>query len=90
MAAPHARRQKRTSGDVENCHARLVSHDVFFKGSLPASQQVPVAQRVREVVTPYVIAEDEWSLTVRPGDGEADLCLSDDSMMANHISGSDP
>lgn len=68
----------------------LVSYDVFFQEFSAGEPSGTGGAKVREVVSPYVIAEDEWSLTVRMGDGEADLYLSHDSMMANHISGSNP
>lgn len=45
---------------------------------------------MRQVLAPYVIEESESFLRVRIGDGEADIYLRDDEMMANHVSGEDP
>lgn len=43
-----------------------------------------------EVLAPHIIERSGSFLRVRVGDGEADVYLRDDGMMANHISGRDP
>ena len=45
---------------------------------------------MRRVLAPHVAEEDGSFLRVRFGDGEADIYLSDDGMMANHVSGRNP
>lgn len=45
---------------------------------------------MREVLAPHIIEETEAFSRVRVGDGEADVYLRDDGMMANHVSVRDP
>lgn len=45
---------------------------------------------MRLVLAPYIVNEDGTFLRVRFGDGEADIDLRVDGMMANHITGRDP
>jgi len=47
---------------------------------------------MREVVAPHIRREDERHdlVLIEIGDGSAELYLSDDSMMATHVSGRDP
>lgn len=45
---------------------------------------------MRTALAPHVTQEDDSFLHVRFGDGEADLYLQHDGMMANHVSGRDP
>lgn len=45
---------------------------------------------MRQVFAPHVVEQSGSFFRLRIGDGEADVSLSDDGMMANHISGRDP
>lgn len=45
---------------------------------------------MREVLAPHVTKKSGSFVHVRVGDGEADIYLGDDGMMANHVSGQDP
>lgn len=45
---------------------------------------------MRRILAPQIVEEDGTFLRVRFGDGEADIYLRDDGMMASHISGRDP
>lgn len=67
-----------------------MSYDVFFQGFIAGEQSSGGGVRMREVLSPYAIAEEGASLRVRIGDGEADLILSEDGMLASHVSGRDP
>jgi hypothetical protein len=69
-----------------------VSFDVFFQRF---DQGAPVpggGSRMREVLAPYIKREepDTSFLLIEVGDGDADVYLSNDDMMANHITGRDP
>jgi hypothetical protein len=65
-----------------------MSYDVFFQGFIAGEPSGICGAKMREVMAPHVISQDgAHFLRVRFGDGEADLYLFEDGMMANHISG---
>lgn len=66
-----------------------MSFDVFFQGFAGDSSERGGVE-MREVLAPYIVESSEDFFRVRAGDGEADIYLRDDGMMANHISGRDP
>lgn len=68
----------------------VVSFDVFFQGFIAGESSEGGGAQMREMLAPHVTEEDRSSLHVRFGDGEADIYLNDDRMMANHVSGRDP
>jgi len=47
---------------------------------------------MRRVLAPHIVREEPENsfVLVRHGDGEADIYLSPDAMMANHVTGTDP
>lgn len=68
-----------------------MSYDVFFQGFIAGEASGIGGAKMLEVMAPHVISQEgAHFLQVRFGDGEADLYLSEDGMMANHISGRDP
>ncbi|MDN5792234.1 MAG: hypothetical protein L0H22_04140 [Brevibacterium aurantiacum] len=67
-----------------------MSYDVFFQGFVAGESSGHRWGRMRNVVAPHVSAQAGAWLQVRFGDGDADLYLSEDGMMANHISGRAP
>jgi hypothetical protein len=69
-----------------------VSYDVYFQRFLDGSAVPGGGDEMRRVLAPHVTQEDPASsyTLVELGDGSADVYLSDDSMMANHIHGRDP
>lgn len=67
-----------------------MSVDLFFQGFVAGESSERGGAEMRGVLAPHIIEEGETFLRVRFGDGEADVYLSDDGMMANHISGRDP
>ena len=67
-----------------------MSYDVFFQGFIAGEASGLGGAKMREVIAPHVISQEGGHIRVRFGDGEADLYLSEDGMMANHISGRDP
>jgi hypothetical protein len=67
-----------------------MSYDVFFQGFLAGEASGLGGAQMREVMAPHVISQEGAQVRIRFGDGEADLYLSEDGMMANHISGHDP
>ena len=67
-----------------------MSFDVFFQGFLAGASSERGGVQMREVLAPHISEEDVTFLRVRVGDGEADIYLRDDGMMANHIAGRDP
>lgn len=67
-----------------------MSFDVFFHGFVAGEASGLGGAQMREVVSPHVISRAGALVHIRSGDGEADLYLSEDGMMANHISGRDP
>lgn len=67
-----------------------MSLDVFFQGFIAGESSERGGTEMRAVLAPHVIEEDASFLRIRVGDGEADVYLRDDGMMANHVSGQDP
>jgi hypothetical protein len=69
-----------------------MSFDVFFQRFAHGDSVPGGGAEMRAAVAPYVVMDDPAHEFVRiaVGDGEADLYLSDDDMMANHVSGADP
>ena len=67
-----------------------MSFDVFFQGFIAGESSEHGGAQMREVLAPHVIEKSGSFLRVRVGDGEADVHLRDDGMMANHVSGHDP
>lgn len=67
-----------------------MSFDVFFQGFIAGESSERGGPEMRQVLAPHVTTEDGSFLHVRFGDGEADVYLNDDGMMANHVSGRDP
>jgi hypothetical protein len=67
-----------------------VAFDVFFQGFIAGKSSERGGAEMRQVLAPPVTKRSGSSLRVRVGDGEADLYLDDDGMMANHSSGRDP
>lgn len=52
---------------------------------------MPVERRFAAVLQPFVSStQADHHLLISYGDGTADIYLSDDGMMANHIAGHDP
>jgi hypothetical protein len=67
-----------------------VSFDVFFQGFNAGESSERGGADMCEALAPHVIERSGSLLRVRVGDGEADIHLHDEGMMANHISGLDP
>lgn len=67
-----------------------MSFDVFFQGFIAGESSERGGAEMSETLAPHVIERSGSFLRVRVGDGEADVYLRDDGMMANHISGQDP
>lgn len=67
-----------------------MSFDVSFQGFLAGESSARGGTQMREVLAPHISQQSESFLRLRVGDGGADIYLSDDGMMANHISGRDP
>lgn len=69
-----------------------MSFDVYFQGFRDgdAAPEDGSGARVRELLEPHIVSEDEWSLLVAYGDGTARIYLDGDGMMANHVSDNDP
>lgn len=66
-----------------------MSFDVFFQGFIAGESSERGGPEMRQVLAPHVTTEDGSFLHVQFGDGEADVYLNDDGMMANHVSGRD-
>lgn len=64
--------------------------DVFFQGFIAGESSEHGGSEMRRVLAPHAIEKKGSFLHVRVGDGEADIYLSDDGMMASHVSGQDP
>jgi hypothetical protein len=67
-----------------------MSLDVFFQGFIAGESAQSGGLQMREALARYVVEMDGSFLRIRVGDGHADIYLSDDGMMANHITGIDP
>ena len=66
-----------------------MSYDVFFQGFVAGGSSGQGGPEMAKVLRAYV-AESRGSFRrLRVGDGGADLYLSDDGMIANHIEGHD-
>lgn len=68
-----------------------MSFDVFF-GGFAHGQPVGGGELVRAALDPYIVGEEteHGYLEIGVGDGRADIYLGAESMMANHVSGSEP
>ncbi|MBZ5736780.1 hypothetical protein [Nocardioides mangrovi] len=66
-----------------------MSFDVHLQGFAAGEASGTGGDLARSTLAPYVVREDGAFLLVRHGDGEADVYLHDDGMMANHLSGRD-
>ena len=66
-----------------------MSFDVFFQGFLAGQSSRRGGAQMREVLAPHVVERRDTFLHVRFGDGEADVYVDDDAMMAHHVSGQD-
>lgn len=64
-----------------------MSLDVFFQGFLAGESSERGGAQMHALLSPHITEREGSLLRVRVGDGEADIYLSDDGMMANHISG---
>lgn len=67
-----------------------MSFDIFFQGFIAGESSEDGGAQMRAVLAPHVVKEDESFLRLRIGDGQADIYLMGDGMMANHVSGQDP
>lgn len=67
-----------------------MSFDVFFQGFIAGESSERGGAEMRQVLAPHVIERSGSFLRVAVGDGEADVYVDDDGMMANRISGRDP
>ena len=67
----------------------VVSFDVFFQGFIAGESSARGCSRMRDVLLPHAIETKGSFLRLRVGDGEADIHLSDDGMIANHVTGRD-
>ena len=69
-----------------------MSFDVFFQG-FDKGEPVPGGgSRMRDVLAPCIKREEPGTsfLLIEVGDGDADVYLDDDDMLANHVTGRDP
>lgn len=66
-----------------------MSFDVFFQGFIAGESSERGGAEMLEVLASHIIEKSGSFLRVRVGDGEADVYLRDDGMMANHIAGRD-
>ena len=66
-----------------------MSFDVFFQGFVAGEASEQGGSEMARVLAPYVRESPGPFLRLQYGDGGADVYLSDDSMMANQISGED-
>lgn len=69
-----------------------MSFDVYFQGFTDGEPVLGGGVRMRQVLEPFIVREepDHRFALVEYGDGTIDVYLSDDGMMANHISGEEP
>ena len=67
-----------------------MTFDIIFQGFIAGESSEQGGSQMREILAPHVTDEDGSFLRVRFGDGDADIYLGDDRMMANHVSGRDP
>ena len=73
-------------------HGLLVSFDVFFQGFADGDARPGGGERMLAVLRPFIVREDPESSyrQIVYGNGEAEVYLRDDGMMANHVSGTEP
>lgn len=66
-----------------------MSFDVFFQGFRHGDTETGGGHLMREVLQPYIAREEPEHrfVLVRTSDGEADVYLGEDGMMANHVQG---
>ena len=67
-----------------------MSYDVFFQGFNAGESSGKGGAETRAVLAPHADRQEHSFLHIRYGDGEADVYLEDDGMMANHITGREP
>ena len=67
-----------------------MSFDVFFQGFAAGESSDGGGTEMRRILAPHITQEDGPFLRVMVGDGEADVYLNDDGMMANEVTGRDP
>lgn len=69
-----------------------MSFDVFFQGFVGGDAAAGGGPEMRGVLEPHIVEEEPEHdfVQIRVGAGSADLYLSDDSMMANHVVGDEP
>jgi hypothetical protein len=67
-----------------------VSFDVVFQGFIAGEPAESGSAEMLAVLAPHVTERRGTFLRVQVGDGTADVYLSDDGMVANHVSGLDP
>lgn len=67
-----------------------MSYDVFFQGFNAGESSGSGAAEMRAILSPHVDRQEHSFLHISYGDGEADVYLGDDGMMANHITGREP
>lgn len=67
-----------------------MSYDVFFQGFNAGESSGSGAAEMRAVLAPHADRQEQSFLHVRYGDGEADVYLEDDGMLAHHITGREP
>ena len=68
----------------------LMSFDVYFQRFREGDAEPGGGNEMRQVLEPFIVREEREFAEVAYGDGSADVYLSDDGMMANHISGERP
>ncbi|UQX89263.1 hypothetical protein M6D93_04480 [Jatrophihabitans telluris] len=67
-----------------------MSYDLFFQGFIAGESAGSRRSEMLAVLAPHIAERRGAFLRIEIGDGAADIYLSDDGMMANHISGTDP
>ena len=67
-----------------------MSLDVFFQGFIAGESSERGGAEMAGVLAPHVTHRDGDLRRIQFGDGEGDIYLSDDGMLANHNSGRDP
>lgn len=64
-----------------------MSFDVFFQGFIAGESSGHGGSAMRAVLAPHVVERNGSFLSAALEDGEADIYLEDDHMMASHIFG---
>lgn len=70
--------------------AGVVSYDVFFQGFAGGEIVDGGSVEMLRVLAPHTTNRSGTFIHIQVGDGEADLYLDSDGMMANHVTGTDP